>query len=236
MGTPLWTWENSTEHSVGTQRKKERKKKKPPQIARRNRYRKTILNTIFFNLSGIVRQWPREEGKSITGKYYRESVLAEDNHFYKRVRSTTGMRGIKLLLDNTHAHAGASRRQELWNFASPSVNPRLCHFLLLLHLKKYLAGWKFNSRWRVHGYLKLKSHGYLKLKLKAINASLFFSFSFLFMSIFWLSPGFKGERSRVTRLTGWRRTQAPLCFVFFCGCGLCVNVFFGAAASWCIEL
>ena len=30
-----------------------------------------------------------------------------------------------------------------------------------------------------------------------------------------------------TRLTGWRRTQAPLCFVFFCGCGLCVNVF------WC---
>ena len=25
--------------------------------------------------------------------------------------------------------------------------------------------------------------------------------------------------------TQFRRTQAPLCFVFFCGCGLCVNVF-----------
>ena len=30
--------------------------------------------------------------------------------------------------------------------------------------------------------------------------------------------------SRVTRLTGWRCTQAPLCFVFFCGCGLYMTV------------
>ena len=34
----------------------------------------------------------------------------------------------------------------------------------------------------------------------------------------------KPRGSRVTRLTGWRRTQAPLCFAFFCGCGLCVTV------------
>ena len=30
--------------------------------------------------------------------------------------------------------------------------------------------------------------------------------------------------SRVTRLTGWRCTQAPLCFVFFCGYGFCMTV------------
>ena len=43
-----------------------------------------------------------------------------------------------------------------------------------------------------------------------------------------LSLEIRCRGSRVTRLTSWRRTQATLCFVFFCG--LCLTVF-GAAAS-----
>ena len=41
--------------------------------------------------------------KSITGKYYRQSALAEFNRFYKNVRPNTRMHGIKLHHDNAPA-------------------------------------------------------------------------------------------------------------------------------------
>ena len=54
---------------------------KPPQIAKRNRSQKKVLHTITFNSGGITLYKPREDGSSITGKYYREYTLAEVNSF-----------------------------------------------------------------------------------------------------------------------------------------------------------
>ena len=44
-----------------------------------------------------------EEAKCITGKYYRQSVLADVNRFYNRIRPNTGMRGIRPFRDNAPA-------------------------------------------------------------------------------------------------------------------------------------
>lgn len=63
-----------------------------------------------------------EKGKSTTGNYYRESVLAEVNRRNKRVQPNSGMCGIKRLDDNAP-----------------------CDFSLFPLLKECLAGWKVNS-------------------------------------------------------------------------------------------
>ena len=43
-------------------------------------------------------------GETNNFKYYRDSVLAEVNNFYKMAKPKTGTRGIKILHDNVPAH------------------------------------------------------------------------------------------------------------------------------------
>lgn len=124
-----------------------------PQIARRQRSQKKVLYTIFFNTKGIVLQKPCKQGETITGKFYRDSVLSDIKKFYATSRPTAGMRGIKILHDNAPAHKSRLVQEYLaaeniHTLPHPAYSPDLapCDFYLFPHLKKSLAGRSFKSR------------------------------------------------------------------------------------------
>ena len=72
-----------------------------------------MLYAIFFDSKGPVLQIPVPKGSSVTGKFYRESVLPQLVDFYQKRRLRTGVRGIKLLHDNAPAHKSASVQEYL---------------------------------------------------------------------------------------------------------------------------
>ena len=84
-----------------------------PVIARRCKTSIRMLYAIFFDSKGPVLQIPVPKGSSVTGKFYRESVLTQLVHFYQKCRTCTGVRGIKLLHDNTPAHKSATVQEYL---------------------------------------------------------------------------------------------------------------------------
>ena len=59
-----------------------------------------MLSVIFFDSKGPVLQIPVPKGSSVTGKFYRESVLPQLDDFYQKHRLRSGVRSIKLLHDN----------------------------------------------------------------------------------------------------------------------------------------
>ena len=63
-----------------------------------------MLYAIFFDSKGQVLQIPVHKGSSVTGKFYRKSVLTQPADFYQKCRPRTSVRGIKLLHDNAPAH------------------------------------------------------------------------------------------------------------------------------------
>ena len=67
-----------------------------------------MLYVIFFNSKGPVLQIPVPKGSSVTGNFYRESVLTQLVDFYQKRRLRTGVCGIKLLHDNAPAHKSAT--------------------------------------------------------------------------------------------------------------------------------
>ena len=72
-----------------------------------------MLYAIFFDSKGPVLQIPAPKGSSVTGKFYRESVLTQLVDFYQKRRPRTGVRGIKLLHDNGPAHKSATVQEYL---------------------------------------------------------------------------------------------------------------------------
>jgi hypothetical protein len=58
------------------------KKQKRPVIAKQQKSAKKVLYTIFFNSSGPVVRIPSKEGTSITGKFYKITVLNKINKVY----------------------------------------------------------------------------------------------------------------------------------------------------------
>ena len=109
MTALLWTWEKNTGKGVGTQRRKPASNREKKSISEEATYCTRYSST----QSGFV-LWKKkkkkrhEEGKSITGKYYRKSALAEVNRLYERVRPSTGVRGIKLLQVRAPAHKSSA--------------------------------------------------------------------------------------------------------------------------------
>ena len=75
-----------------------------PLIARCCKISNHMLYAISFDLKGPVLQIPVPKGSSVTGKFYRESVLTQLVDFYQKHRPRTGVRGIKLLHDNAPTH------------------------------------------------------------------------------------------------------------------------------------
>ena len=108
-----------------------------------------MLYVIFFDSKGPVLQIPVLKGSSVTGKFYRESVLTQLVDFYQKCRPRTGVRGIKLLHDNALAHKSATVQEYLKESGlnvldHPPYSPHLppCDFWLFPR-KEMLAGHRF---------------------------------------------------------------------------------------------
>ena len=67
-----------------------------------------MLYAIFFDSKSPVLQIPVPKGSSVTGKFYRESVLTQFVDLYQKRRPHAGVRSIKLLHDNASAHKSAT--------------------------------------------------------------------------------------------------------------------------------
>ena len=124
-----------------------------PVIAHRCKISNRMLNAIFFDSKGPVLQIPVLKGNSVTGKFYRESVLIQLVDFYQKCRPRTGVRGIKLLHDNAPAHKSATVQEYLKEYGldvldRPPYSPDLfpCDFWLFPRLQEMLAGHRFEFR------------------------------------------------------------------------------------------
>ena len=84
-----------------------------PVIGCRCKTSNRMLYGIFFDSKGPVLQIPVPKGSSVTGKFYRESILTQLVDFYQKRRPRTGVHGIKLLHDNALAHKSATVQEYL---------------------------------------------------------------------------------------------------------------------------
>ena len=127
-----------------------RKDQKRLCIAKRTISSKKMF-AIFFNPSGPVVQAPCPSGHTVTGQFYKNSVLKKV--FYKKKRSSKGWSGVHLLHDNASSHKCevvksflASEKVKVLNHPpySPDLSP--CDVFLFPRLKKMLSGNKCTSR------------------------------------------------------------------------------------------
>ena len=150
-----------------------RKDQKRPCIAKRTISSKKMLYAIFFNSSGSVVQVPCPSGHTITGRFYKNSVLKKVKEFYNKKRPSKRWSGVHLLHDNASSHKSflASEKVKVLNHPpySPDLNP--CDFFLFPRLKKMLpasvaqldapSDWRpggrgFNpSRGRQHSFVEI---------------------------------------------------------------------------------
>ena len=79
-----------------------------PVIARCCKTSNRMLYAIFFDSKGPVLQIPVPKESSVTGKFYRESVLTQLVDFYQKRKPRTRVRGIILLHDNALPHKSAT--------------------------------------------------------------------------------------------------------------------------------
>ena len=124
-----------------------------PVIAGRCKTSNRMLYAIFFDSKGPVLQIPVPKGSSVTGKFYRESVLTQLVDFYQKLGLRTGVHGIILLHDNAPAHKSATVQEYLKESGldvldqppySTDLSP--CDFWLFPKLKEMLVGHHFESR------------------------------------------------------------------------------------------
>ena len=130
-----------------------RKDQKCPCIAKRTISLKKILYEIFFNSSGPVVQVPCPSGHTVTGWFYKNSVLKKVKEFYNNKWPSKGWSGVHLLHDNASSHKCevvksflASEKVKVLNHPpySPDLSP--CEFFEFPRLKKMLFRSKYTSR------------------------------------------------------------------------------------------
>ena len=73
-------------------------------FAKRTIRSKKMLYAIVFNSSGPVVQVPCPSGHTITGRFYKNSVLKKVKELYKKKRPSKGWSGVHLLHDNASSH------------------------------------------------------------------------------------------------------------------------------------
>ena len=119
-----------------------RKDQKRPCIAKRTLSSKKMLYAIFFNSSRPVVQVPCPSGHTVTGRFYKNSVLKKVKEFYNKKRPNKGW-SVHLLHYNASSHKCevvksflASEKEKVLNRPpySPDLSP--CDFLLFPRLKK----------------------------------------------------------------------------------------------------
>ena len=121
--------------------------------AKRTINSKKMLHAIFFDLSGPVIQVPCPSGHTVTGRFYKNSVLKKEKEFYNKKRPSKGWSGVHLLHDNTSSHKCevvksflASEKVKVLNHPPYSPNLSPCDFFLFPRLKKILSGNKYTYR------------------------------------------------------------------------------------------
>ena len=96
---------------------------------------------------------PCPSGHTVTGRFYKNSVLKKVKEFYNKKQPSKRWSGVHLLHDNASSHKCevvksflASEKVKVLNHPpySPDLSP--CDFLLLPRLKKMLSGNKYTSR------------------------------------------------------------------------------------------
>ena len=154
----LLTGDETWVHMFEPQRRADNKQwkqkdQKRPCIAKRTISSKKMLYAIFFNSSGPVVQVPCPSGLTVTGRFYKNSVLKKVKEFYNKKRPSKGWSGVHFLYDNASSHKCevvksflASEKVKILNHPpySPDLSP--CDFFLFPRLKKMLSGNKYTSR------------------------------------------------------------------------------------------
>ena len=112
-----------------------------------------MLYAIFFNSSGPVVQVPCLSGHTVTGPFYKNSVLKKVKEFYNKKRLSKGWSGVHLLHDNASSHECevvksflASEKVKVLNHSPYSLDLSPCDFFLFPRLKKMLSENKYTSR------------------------------------------------------------------------------------------
>ena len=105
----LLTGDETLVHMFEPQRRADNKQwkwkdQKHPCIAKRTISSKKMLYAIFFNLSGPVVQVPCPSGYTVTGRFYKYSVLKKVKEFYNKKWPSKGWSGVHLLHENASSH------------------------------------------------------------------------------------------------------------------------------------
>ena len=99
-----------------------RKDQKRQCIAKRTISSKKMLYAIFFNSSGPVVQVPCPSGHTVTGRFYKNSVLKKVKEFYNKKRPGKGWSGVHLLHDNASSHTRLAKNRSILILTGPAVN------------------------------------------------------------------------------------------------------------------
>ena len=105
----LLTGDETWVHMFEPQRRADNKQwkrndQKRPCIAKRTISSKKMLYAILFNSSGPVVQVPCQPGHTVTGRFYKNSVLKKVKEFYNKKRPSKGQSEVHLLHDNASSH------------------------------------------------------------------------------------------------------------------------------------
>ena len=123
-----------------------------PVIACRCKTSNRMLYVIFFDSKGPVLQIPVPKGSSVTGKFYRESVLSQLVDFLSETQTAHQCPRHQILITQP-AHKSATVQEYLKESGldvldhppySPDLSP--CDFWLFPRLKEMLDGNRFESR------------------------------------------------------------------------------------------
>ena len=96
---------------------------------------------------------PCPSGHTVTGRFYKNSVLKKVKEFYNKKRPSKGWSGVHLLHDNASSHKCevvksflASEKMKVLNHPPYSPYRSACDFFLFPRLNKMLSGNKYTSR------------------------------------------------------------------------------------------
>ena len=105
----LLTGDETWVHMFEPQRRADNKQwkqkdQKRPCIAKRTISSKKMLYAFSFNSSGPVVQVPCPSGQTVTGRFYKKSVLKKVKEFYNKKQPSKGWPGVQCLHDNASSN------------------------------------------------------------------------------------------------------------------------------------
>lgn len=115
----------------------------PPVIVRREQSCRKLMYAFFVDLNGLVATVKLERGTRVNAEWYTKVCLEEFKKVVEERRPITGLRGIKLHIDNASPHTAHITTQyfkakKIQHIKNPPNSPdlALCDFYLFSRLKK----------------------------------------------------------------------------------------------------